>query len=189
MISIKDVKITDLLPFMFKTDEIKALARAVHYITSTLYQVFLKVLFWTDIEHADPCVLDAMAAELDCPFYSVSANVETKRSLIQAAFAYNRKVGTVSAVGELLGAAFGTGEVQEWYTYGGMPGYFKIKITSSPPLHVTKEGYELFLNMLDRVKNKRSKLEGTTFARQTKEDRFIGTCVVPKYTRVTIWTE
>lgn len=161
MISIKDVTILDILPYTFKTAEYEALSRAIASLTALFYETMSSVLFWADIENASPALLDAMAAELDAPFYLSDMPIEQKRSIIAAAFVYNSHIGTVSSVQELVAAAFGGGNIAEWYEYGGDPYYFKVEIDGD----ITKPGmteFKYFSSMLNKVKNVRAKLDELT---------------------------
>lgn len=157
MISIKDVTILDILPYTFKTDEYTALSRAIAALTAYFYKTMSSVLFWADIDNASPIVLDAMAAELDASFYSTDMTDKQKRSIIAATFAYNSRVGTVSAVEKLVEAAFGGGEVAEWFDYGGEPYHFKIDVTKNNDIHADVTDIEYFFKMIDKIKNKRAK--------------------------------
>lgn len=165
MTQIKDATLLDVLPHTFNANDDKALSAAIAALSTLLYVQLSSVLFWTDIEHAATATLDAMAAELDAPFYSSDMSDAQKRSVIAAAFAYNSRIGTPSSITKLLSAAFGNGSISEWYKYGGDPYYFKADIVSQPPLSITRAGYELFINNLDAVKPKRAKLESTVFTR------------------------
>lgn len=107
MIKIRDCEILDILPYTFKTPRRQALSKALLKVRTQCYDTMSSVLFWGDIENADPALLDAMAAELDCAFYSSDMSVEQKRSVIAATFEYNSKIGTVSSITALLAAAFG----------------------------------------------------------------------------------
>lgn len=159
MIKIRDCEILDLLPYTFKTPRRQALSKALAKVRAKCYDTMSAVLFWGDIENASPVVLDALAAELDAPFYSDDMSVEQKRSIIAATFEYNSRIGTMSSITALLTAAFGGGKVSEWYEYGGRPYYFKVEITRSDGIHPDIDNYNYFLKMLEKVKNKRSKLE------------------------------
>ena len=182
MIQIKDVTILDLLPYTFKTTRYKALSRAIAALSALLYMQLSSVLFWTDIEHAAPVVLDAMAAELDAPFYSVDMTVEQKRSIIAAAFVYNSQVGTVSSVSGLLSAAFGNGDVTEWFDYGGDPYHFKVQMDGNKA-HTDKSDFEYFYKMLDKIKNLRAKLDtlSISYSPVTSTVYYAGAVCMKKY--------
>ena len=186
MINIKDAEILDLLPFTFKTDEYKALSKAIASLTAEFYRLITTTIFWTDIKNATEPLLDAMAGELQSPFYAVDMTIEQKRRVIEAAFKYNSKLGTVSAVKELLAAAFGAGDVQEWYEYGGKDFYFKLEIGSETETPLTPQGYDLFRKNIEVVKPLRAKLEKTTFYRDIENNLYVTAAYVPTYKRFTI---
>lgn len=158
MIKIRDCEMLDLLPYTFKTPRRQALSKALMKVRAKCYDTLSSVLFWADIENASPELLDAMAAELDAPFYSNDMPEEQKRSIITATFNYNSRIGTVSSVQKLLTATFGGGKISEWYEYGGDPYYFKIDINGEQ-INPTLSDYKYFTEMIRKIKNVRSKLE------------------------------
>lgn len=163
MIDIKNAAILDILPDTFLTAECKAFSAAVQRLAAELYKKTEVMLFWGDIENASSVVLDAMAAELDAPFYASDLPVEQKRSIIAASFAYNSRIGTVGAVQTILNAAFGGGEITEWSEYGGKPYHFKLNLpVDFGGKFISRALIENFYKMLEKAKNKRSKLDEFT---------------------------
>lgn len=75
MIKIRDCEIMDILPYTFKTPRWQALSKAFLKVRAMCYDTMSSVLFWGDIENADPALLDAMAAELSAPFYSMDMSI------------------------------------------------------------------------------------------------------------------
>lgn len=186
MIKIRDCEILDLLPYTFKTPRRRALSKALVKVRAKCYDTMSAVLFWGDIENASPVVLDAMAAELDAPFYSDDMPIEQKRSIIAATFEYNSRIGTMSSITALLTAAFGGGKVSEWYEYGGKPYYFKVEITYLEGIRTDIGNYEYFLKMLEKIKNKRSKLENITTSEKETKHIIVGGIVTKETERITI---
>lgn len=186
MIGIKDVTILDILPYTFKTDEYTALSKAIAALTTKFYNTMLSVSLWSDIEQVKSEILDVMAAELDAPFYQTNMTVEQKRSIIAAAFTYNAKIGTLSSIQGLLSASFGGGTVSEWYDYGGKPYYFRANISRADGISTTYNSYEYFLAMLEKVKNKRAKLESITIEENLKNNYRYGSSVarIRRYTTI-----
>lgn len=178
MINIRDAETLDILPHTFKTDEYKALSRAIKALNAYVYDTLSSVLFWADIDNASPAVLDAMAAELDAPFYSADLPDDQKRSVIAAAFIHNSRVGTVSSMTNLLAAAFGGGEVEQWYEYGGGPYYFRVNVESVYPAHVTQEAHDAFISNLNKLKPVRAKLEGASFKRTLTNKIYVSAAVL-----------
>lgn len=189
MISIRNCEILDLLPYTFKTPRRQALSKALMKVRAKCFDTMSAVLFWGDIENASPVVFDAMAAELDAPFYSGDMDNERKRAIIAAAFEYNSRIGTVSSINELLTAAFGGGSISEWYEYGGQPYYFKANISRTDDTSINYNNYSYFLKMLEKIKNKRAKLEDISINNNLKNDMYFGGAVVRTKKYVTIQSE
>ena len=158
MIKVRDVTISDLLPYTMKTPKNIALSKAFGEMTRYLYDTLQSVIFWADINSADDMLLNSMAAEIDCPFYENGMSIEQKRELIAVSDIYNSRTGTTSAVDKLIAAAFKNGNIQEWYEYGGNPYCFKINMDSSSSKSEMND-FNYFFSMLRKIKNARSKLE------------------------------
>lgn len=189
MINIRSCEILDLLPYTFKTPHRQALSKAIMKVRAKCFDTLLSVLFWSDIENASPAVFDAMAAELDAPFYSSNMDNERKRAIISAAFEYNSRIGTVSSINELLTAAFGGGKIAEWYEYGGRPYYFKAEISRTDDTSINYNNYAYFLKTLEKIKNKRAKLEDISINNNLKNDIYFGGAVVRTKKYVSIKSE
>ena len=186
MKKIRETTILDLLPFTFKTSDKKALSAAIASLTADFYDRFSAVLFWGNIEGANPVMLDIMAAELDCPFYNSNMSVEHKRSIIAAAFVNNRQIGTASSVNTLLSAAFGNGKVLEWYEYGGQPYFFKTQVKSTHNSPITQYGSELFVDKISEIKPKRAKLVQAEFSRDAVNNINIAMRAVKVYKKMVV---
>lgn len=158
MINVRDVTISDLLPYTMKTPKNIALSKAFGEMTRYLYDTLQSVVFWADIKTASDMLLNSMAAEIDCPFYENGMSIEQKRELIAVSDIYNSRTGTTSAVDKLIAAAFKNGNIQEWYEYGGNPYCFKINMDSSSSKSEMND-FNYFFSMLRKIKNARSKLE------------------------------
>lgn len=174
MITVRNAEILDVLPYTFKTNEYKALSRAVQSINAYVYDTLSNVLFWADIEHAGSAVLDAMAAELDAPFYSAELPDDQKRTIIAAAYIHNSRSGTVSSISNLISAAFGGGTIEEWYKYGGNAYCFRVNVETVYPAHVTQEDHDTFMSNLNKLKPVRAKLDEVSFRRELTSKSYAG---------------
>ncbi len=186
MIKTSDVSILDILPYTFKTSEKKALSAAIKAMTEQMYKAFENAAYRSDLQNADALVLDALAAEFDCPFYSEDMNAEQKKSVISAAGIYNCRIGTVGAVKQLISSAFGEGKLSEWFEYDGEPYHFKVIIKSSPPLFVTENGFGLFFKNIDKIKPVRAKMEDVKFTRSVDLNVYAGGAVVKKFKKIVV---
>lgn len=100
--------------------------------------------------------LDERAWEMNVRWYDYRADIETKRAVIAGAKEFRDRIGTPFAVERAISDVYGTGRVEEWYKYGGEPGYFRVLTTNASML---EENRSRFLWLLDQVKNCRSVLE------------------------------
>ena len=73
---------------------------------------------------------------------------------------------TRAAVEELITSVFGEGRVEEWFDYGGEPFYFKVYTNAT----FTEDMISKFDNMLEKVKNTRSKLETVVGEKSLREN-------------------
>lgn len=98
--------------------------------------------------------LDELAWETNC-LYDYSAGIEEKREWIKSADPWYRTYGTKEAIARIAEIVLGDGKVEEWFEYGGEPFHFKIKTKAI----LTKENRIRFLQMLEKAKNVRSRLQ------------------------------
>lgn len=157
MIELKDMHLLDSLPQSIKHDtNIIAASEALDQQLKTITDNISKLAILSNITNLSSEWLDALAWQWSAPFYNQSLPLEQKRELVSKALAWHKRRGTPSAVEELIATVFGSGEVKEWFEYGGQPGYFKV-ITSDPS--ATAEKANEFLAAINSVKNARSWLE------------------------------
>lgn len=98
---------------------------------------------WTDEE------TDELAWQNHVDFYDSTLPLEQRRTLVQNSIRWHRHKGTDSAVEELITTLFGSGRVDNWYEYGGAPGYFQV-VTDNPD--VTSARASEFIQALNSVK-------------------------------------
>lgn len=156
MIKLQDSNIIDILPEAFTSDPKNiALGYALQGAMRRLLECSRTTSVYAAIDVADDDVLDMLAAELDTQYYDVLLDVEAKRKLVKNTLIWYGKAGTPAAVEELITSVFGEGRVEEWFDYGGEPFYFKVYTNAT----FTEDMISKFDNMLEKVKNTRSKLE------------------------------
>lgn len=156
MIKLQDSNIIDTLPEAFTSDPKNiALGYALQGAMRRLLEYSRTTSVYAAIDVADDDVLDMLAAELDTQYYDVLLDVEAKRKLVKNTLIWYGKAGTPAAVEELITSVFGEGRVEEWFDYGGEPFYFKVYTNAT----FTEDMISKFDNMLEKVKNTRSKLE------------------------------
>ena len=133
MIDLYNGQITDLLNNAYRYDpEVIAFSYAILQEKQRIMQELAQTRTMSVIDDLPENILDVLAVELRTPYYVDSLSVDAKREIIKKSFLWAAKAGTVSAVEELVQTIFGeSGEVVEWFKYGGVPGKWKLKVDLS----------------------------------------------------------
>ena len=150
MISLRDAKITNALPHILaKEPWVQAMAYAVNKQLDRLLTYADGVKVQASIDKMPDAVLDVLAAELRLPYYDPNYSITVKRELIRGGLQYWATVGTPESLTKILINIFGDAEIEEWFEYGGDPGYFRI-LTTNP--NVSGETLEQFRKTAQDVK-------------------------------------
>lgn len=94
-----------------------------------------------------------MAVYLKVEWYDSAADLETKRRIIKTAIEIQRYAGTVKAVREQVSVTYPDSEVEEWFDYGGTPGFWRlnVNITDAPAQYHTIDEMEDLLGYTKRL--------------------------------------
>lgn len=79
-----------------------------------------------NISVMDEDLLDILAKDCKVDWYDYDADIATKRRQLLSNWHVRDKLGTVSAVKTALQAVWPNTTVEEWFDYGGEPGYFRV---------------------------------------------------------------
>ena len=132
MIDLYNGELFDLLPSSFKSEETEALSYALKQVTQYIIDKAKATRTQSVIDELPEPILDLLATELRALYYSQDMPIEQKRSIIKQTLAWHFLAGTPSAVEELLSNVIGDGcELEEWFDYGGDPGYFRVCVDIS----------------------------------------------------------
>lgn len=154
---LQETEILKLLPAWMRDDgSIKGLAEGTDEVTRALAARIKLMSRWNQIDQIDEQTLDEMAWELNIQWYDSTAPIEAKRAVIRNSDLVYAKLGTRYAVEQIVRDYFRTGEVREWYEYGGEPHHFKV-LSDNPEL--VNNNLELFLKLLGVVKRRSSWLD------------------------------
>jgi phage tail P2-like protein len=104
----------------------------------------------------DNLLLDLLAWQFHCDFYSTDFSIEQKQEIILKSLDWHTRKGTPSVIEEIVTAVFSKAEVKEWFDYGGLPYRFIVGINEDMPDQETKES---LVRAINSVKNARSFLE------------------------------
>lgn len=154
---LQEAEILKLLPAWMRDDgSVKGLAEGTDEVTRALAARIKLMSRWNQIDQLDEQTLDEMAWELNIQWYDSTAPIEAKRAVIRNSDLVYSKLGTPYAVEQIVADYFGTGEVREWYQYGGQPHHFKV-LSDNPSL--VNSNLDLFLKLLRTVKRRSSWLD------------------------------
>jgi phage tail P2-like protein len=78
----------------------------------------------------DNLLLDLLAWQFHCDFYSPELSIETKQELIIKSLDWHTRKGTPSVMEEIVSTVFSKAKIQEWFEYGGLPYMFRIATKS-----------------------------------------------------------
>lgn len=172
MINFYDGQLTDLLGPNFRADpKVQALSAALREGSRLLWDYSRFIYIYANIDGLPEKVLDLLALELRTQYYDDSLPIETKRDLVRGTLIWYTKAGTPEAVEELVAAAFGEGEVKEWFEYSGDPYFFKILTNAL----MTPDMMDIFSDLIRRVKNTRSHIEAIEIHRSVEQPQYAGT--------------
>ena len=157
MINLYESNITDILPETLKKDpNVQALGYAIQKALQKLMDYCQNISIYPAIDTVPENILDLLAIEFNTQYYDDTMDIEVKRRLIKNTLKWYTRTGTAAAVKELVESVFGSGEVEEWFKYGGEPYHFKIRTYN---ISVTDEMIQLAETLVKSVQNVRSHLE------------------------------
>lgn len=171
MTRFSDSEISRILPDYLKdSPEVEGISYAISRQMKRYVEHSKNIGVYAMLDSIPENMLDMLAVELDAPYYRQDMETDIKRSLIKGTLGWYARAGTPAAVGELVAAVFGEGEVKEWFEYGDKPYFFKV-ITNA---FLTPDTFEKFSRMLEKVKNTRSHIRGIEIKRHTDMNIKVG---------------
>ncbi len=127
--SLLDAELRDGLPRVLqKQPWVEALSRAVLDLHRQTMGFIDGSQIYTAIDTVSEAVLDALAVSWKIDWYDPEYDLEQKRRIVQTALTIRRTMGTAAAVKAQADAIYPGSTVEEWYEYGGKPGYFRLRV-------------------------------------------------------------
>ena len=165
----KTLNLLDILPESIRGDpKIQAAAGALDAELQAVTEDIKENLLISRIDELPEKVLDLLAWQWHVDFYRpLGMDIDTKRRLIRESIAWHRIKGTPAAVEKVLAAAFVESWVEEWYEYGGSPGYFRVTISD---VITDPEQQADILAAINSAKNERSWLEALRYLLVLKDE-------------------
>lgn len=157
MIKLYDSNITDILPEALAEDpRVQALGYALSCGIQRLIGYCQNIGIYNSIDTLPEQVLDLLAVELNTQYYDDTMNIEIKRSLVKNTMNWYMHTGTAAAVQEMIESVFGSGDILEWFKYGGDPYHFKVRTYN---VSATDEMLQQAEMLVRSIQNARSHLE------------------------------
>ena len=174
---LSETDILKLLPEFMRSDEANiALSAAINAIAIAAYTKIKTFSVWDQIDKLDDTALDALASDLNIPWYRSTADIATKRAVIKSSDLVFAKLGTPWAVEKLMSDYYGNMTVQEWWIYGGKPGHFRLVCENSELARDPSVRGEA-LALLELCKRKSSKLDNIAIVLTSKAPIYTGICL------------
>lgn len=129
MIDLRDARITDGLPRIVAEQPWAQVLSAVYgELQDRMFEYLDTGMTFSEVDTCDEGVLDQMAIYLKIEWYDSAADIETKRKLVRTAIEIQRYAGTVKAVREQVETIYKKARIEEWFSYGGTPGFWKLYV-------------------------------------------------------------
>lgn len=160
--------LTRILPeSSFLDPKIYASAEALDAQITAFHLAIREVLHLPRLNELSGTILDLLAEQFHVDAYdAINFSDEEKRNLIRQSIAWHRLKGTPAAVEMVLQDAFKDLRIDEWFTYGGEPYYFRLWCRGYIS---TPERFKSFWLMFMDAKNVRSHLEMVTIDHSHEE--------------------
>lgn len=152
--------------------EIQCLSYALKQMIGIILDYADGAMVRAGVDHVGESALDALAVEDDAQYYQQSMDVDVKREVIKHAWQWKERAGTPSAVMGAVEDVYGGGTIEEWFSYGGSPGHFKISVASED-MHVVIP--DSFTRLVNKMKRLSAILDGMDFTWSTYQELFTGT--------------
>lgn len=173
---LQSTSLLDILPENLLADaQIYAAARALDDELQKVTAATRDALILPRIDELSEEVIDLLAWQWSVDFYDELKSLAEKRNAVKQSIAMHRIKGTRRAVELALHMVYTSGEISEWFEYGGRPYYFRVRFIS--PETIRLEDVDRVIRIINMVKNTRSWLEGIGFSRPVRIGMYHGAAV------------
>ena len=173
---LQSTSLLDILPENLLADaQIYAAARALDDELQKVTAATRDALILPRIDELSEDVIDLLAWQWSVDFYDELKSLAEKRNAVKQSIAMHRIKGTRRAVELALHMVYTSGEVSEWFEYGGQPYYFRVRFIR--PEIIRLEDVDRVIRIIHAVKNTRSWLESIGFTRTVRIGMYHGAAV------------
>lgn len=155
-----DIRFVDILPASIAGDEtVKAAAQAIDDELKQITRAIDTLHIYSRWNELEEPLLTHLAWQFKVDFWSDDLPLEKKRALVRNSVARHRQKGTPSAIEGAIADVLGGGTVEEWWTYGGEPYHFRVRVDVIGQ-SLTAQAYAWSAQLIRVYKNVRSQLDG-----------------------------
>ena len=173
---LQSTSLLDILPENLLADaQIYAAARALDDELQKITAATRDALILPRIDELSEEVIDLLEWQWSVDFYDELKSLAEKRNAVKQSIAMHRIKGTRRAVELALHMVYTSGEVSEWFEYGGRPYYFRVRFIE--PNSIRTEDVDRVIRIINAVKNTRSWLESIGFTRHVPMGLYHGAAV------------
>ena len=173
---LQSASLLDILPPNLLADKkINAAARALDDELQKITAATRAALILPRIDELSEEVIDLLAWQWHVDFYEELTTLAEKRNAVKQSIEMHRIKGTRRAVELALHIVYTSGEVSEWFEYGGRPYYFRVRFIQ--PETIRMEDINRVIRIVNTVKNTRSWLEGIGFTRTIRIGMYHGAAI------------
>lgn len=179
MIHDKEYRIADQLTPAIGKEPILSLAKIFDVFKADRIDTTV-LLLWGGIDTAKESVLDHLAYHLHVDEYDTSYPIEVKRRMVKQSIPIHKYKGTPFAVKTAIATVYESGQLEEWFSYGGDPYRFRVSGITAPLTGVAD--INRLVTLINATKNKRSWLDYVQFKRDIHVTEYVAGAVgVAKY--------
>ena len=173
---LQSTSLLDILPENLLADaQIYAAARALDDELRKVTAATRDALILPRIDELSEEVVDLLAWQWSVDFYDELKSLAEKRNAVKQSIAVHSIKGTRRAVELALHMVYTSGEVSEWFEYGGRPYYFRVRFIE--PENIRMEDVDRVIRIINAVKNTRSWFESIGFTRHVPMGLYHGTVI------------
>jgi len=140
-----------------RDDEMYSLAQLIGWITEDGAGDVNAPAIFQHIDELPEDLLDILAKDCKVDWYDFDANLATKRQQILSNWHVRKRLGTVAAVKTALQDVWPDTTVEEWFEYGGEPGYFRVLLSTDAEGSIN---FSKAVRMIDIFKPVRAHVDG-----------------------------
>jgi len=149
-----------------ENDEIAALGDVTADALARRPAEISRISIYPRIDELPEDLLDILAYDFKVDWYDFEYPIAAKRALIKGNILAHKRQGTVYATRSVLDSLYPKSAMEEWFTYGGAPGYFRLNVNvtdSATEGAVVIYSTEEILRRIATVKRLSAHLEGVSY--------------------------